>query len=192
MAPSETSIANAALVMLGERRINSLNDPVRTARIVSDRFDPVRDELLRSRPWAFATKRAELPEDAATPLFGFARQYTLPVDCLRVLEVDAPIDWRWRVEGRKLLTSCPAPLAIAYTARVDDPREMDSLFRQAFAAHLAFDICEAITGSSEKLGQVSLRMQSLLAVSGTVSGQESAPRQVESGVWEQSRGREEE
>ena len=188
---AETSIANAALICLGDRRIVSLNESSRAARILSERFADVRDETLRAVPWNFATKRVQLPADATPPVHGFARAFTLPSDCIRLLNVECDTTrFNWTVEGRKILTSLPAPLQIEYTARITDPYEMDALFKQAFAATLAVESAEAITGSSEKLRNCFDRMTTLIEQAATVNGQEDDPPKAKPGSFELARGRE--
>ncbi len=182
-APSETSIANGALVLLGERRINSLDDPnSKTAKILKDRFDEVRDDLLRVHPWNFATKRAGLPVDTTAPVWGFDHAYTLPVDCLRLLEVSNPGLMPYRIEGRKIVTDMDAPLNIEYTSRVTDATVMDVMFRQAFSASLAADVAEAITGTSSKVEQLNSIMREKIRLARVPDGQEPSPRQIESSV----------
>jgi hypothetical protein len=186
--PSETSIANGALVCLGLRRINSLNEPTRNARALRDRFDDVRDEVLRMVPWNFATRRTQIAADATAPLYGFHSQYTLPADCLRVIDVDNPFGYAWRVEGRKLLFAGPSPISIEYTAKITDVMQMDVLFRQAFSASLAVDVAELLTGSSLKLRDCFRQMAMLMERAATVNGQERSPRTVVAKDWERSRG----
>ena len=189
--PGETSIANAALVCLGEKRIDSLDEDTRTARILKDRFDEVRDSCLRSHPWNFAKQRVSLAADATPPVWGFARQFTLPHDCIRVLEVDDDdLGYPWEIHGRKIATSISDPLEVVYLRQVEDVREMDSLFRQYWALHLALDVCEAITGSSSKLRQVAAKIEAIEPQVRAANGQENQPPEIPRGLWERARGRE--
>lgn len=180
---SETSIANAALTLLGEKRIDSIDSNTKTAKTIKERFDEVRDETLRAHPWNFATKRASLPANATPPAWGFDNAYDLPEDCLRVLEVNNPANWPYRVEGRQIVTSIDAPLNIEYTAQIEDPYEMDVMFRQAFAAALAADICEAITGDSGKVSDMLAIMTAKIRAARVPDGQEPHPREIEASEW---------
>lgn len=187
-APSETSIANGALTLLGERRINSLDDKVKAAGILKDRFAEVRDEVLRSHSWNFATKRASLAADSEAPVWGYDHQYTLPNDCLRILQVGNQNSYeyqrgsseQYRVEGRKIVTNIDAPLLLEYTRSVTDPMEMDVMFRQVFSAALAKDIAEALTGSAEKVDDMERLFQMKLRSAKATDGQEPSPRRIES------------
>lgn len=194
--PSETSIANAALVLLGERRINSLDEKTKTAKILSEKFADTRDELLRNHSWNFATRRASLAADSEAPVWGYANQFTLPDQCLRVLEVGnntATTGYRrgerqsYTIEGRKVVTDIGAPLLIEYAIRVTDPIEMDVMFRQVLAAALARDCAEAITGSSEKYQEMSKLYVDKLRVAKGTDGQEPSPRRIEASEFLHSR-----
>jgi hypothetical protein len=190
-APSETSIANAALVILGERRINDLNENAKSANVIQTRFDDVRDALLRAMTWRFATRRAQIAASGTSPAWGFTYTYPLPFDCLRVLEVDDRWGFGWRVESNAIVTNVESPLAITYVARVEDPIEMDSEFRQLFAAALAVELAETITGDSRKLETAARRFGALLESARATNGQEESPRDPALTAWQLWRGEKE-
>jgi hypothetical protein len=48
------------------------------------------------------------------------------------------------------LTNDDAPLHVRYIAKIDDPNTMDSLFREALATDMAYELCEEITQSNQK------------------------------------------
>src|SRR5688572_8267905 len=109
MANSDTEICNIALGHLGEAPITSLNEDSKAAWACNLHYALTRDELLRGHRWNFAKDRVQLSELAEGPAFGWARQFQLPADCLRVLEFnDQEIgDWiseEYEIEGRRLLT----------------------------------------------------------------------------------------
>lgn len=185
--PSETSIANAALTLLGERRISSINENSKTAKTILERYDEVRDDTLRAHPWNFATVRVGLAKDAAAPAFEFDNSYTLPADSLRLLELENQRDFRYTVEGRQILTNHDPPLNIIYTKTVSDATQMDVMFRNAFAAALAADICEAVTGSTEKVQQTLAIAQERIRLARVPDGQEPSPREIEASEWIDSR-----
>lgn len=60
MASYDYEIVNLALVRLGSVRITSLSDGSRNANEANAIYSMVRDEVLRSHPWKFATRRASL------------------------------------------------------------------------------------------------------------------------------------
>jgi len=180
---SETSIANAALTHLGERRINSMEDSSKTAKLLKERYAEIRDETLRAHTWNFATKRTGIAKDAAAPAWGYDSSFTLPVDCLRLINLDNPQNYPYTVEGRKILIDLGGPINIEYTAQVTDPNEMDALFRGVLAAALAMDVAEAITGTNTKVEQLTSIYRDKLRMARTPDGQEPKPPFVQASEW---------
>lgn len=187
-APSKTSIANAALRLLGERRINSIDDQnSKGARVVNDAYDDVRRDMLRTQQPRFATTRVELSANATAPAFGFANAFDLPSDYLRMLDSRNASDSRWVVEGNQILTDLGAPLGIIYIRDIEDVQKFDASFRQAFAAALALEVADSLTGTlteSEKAAQTA-RFRAMVA--GGADGQEATADRVEGSQWLLSR-----
>ena len=94
---SKVDICNSALRKLGVERINSLTEDNSRAKVCNDRYDILRDEMLRSHPWKFAIKRTTAAAILAVPLFDWEKQYQLPSDCLRVLRVNDDYT-KWSLE----------------------------------------------------------------------------------------------
>jgi hypothetical protein len=163
---SEVSICNSALDKLGAARITDLTDNSRNARACSSAYERSRDALLRKHRWNFSIARAQLAADATDPEFGYDFQYTLPVDCLRVLEPYhgfRRIGENRIIEGRKIITDETAPLDLRYVSKVTDPNVMDSLFLEVLAVEIAIDICEELTQSNTKKSELRDLKKELLA-----------------------------
>ena len=142
---SVVSICNSALNQLGAASITALTDNSKNARLCNERYGTVRDAVFRSHPWNCLIKRQQLAQDTATPAYGFSFQFTLPSDCLRLLNLDA-YNSDHKVEGRKVLCNESA-LKIIYCSQITDPNEMDILLRETISAALAADIAYAITAN---------------------------------------------
>lgn len=150
---SEVGIANRALQKLGAKRITSLTEDSRNARAINAAYTELRDAELRAHTWNFAVKRVQMAADATAPIFGRTNSFTLPSDFLRKLNLDPEFvvnSEDAQIEGRKLLTNDSAPLDMRYIYRVEDPNEMDVLFREALASRIAFELAEEITQSNTK------------------------------------------
>ena len=159
---SEVSIVNRALQLLGADTISALTDDTNRARTMSLAYQPVRDAELERRKWRFAIKRTTLPALTDAPAFGFAYQYQLPTDYLRLIPGGDLIsgadlsDYRtgssalYVVEGNAILTDLPAPLSIRYIARIEDVALFSPSFCESLSARLADDCCERITQSDSK------------------------------------------
>ena len=152
-SPSPVNICNRALQELGAKRITSLTENSRNAIACNEAYDVIRQATLREHRWNFAKARIQLAADSAAPVFGRARAFTLPTDCLRVLEPypeDDLNDRDWEVEDGAIYTDWDAPLNIRYITDVTNVQKMDPCYREYLSARLALALCELITQSNQK------------------------------------------
>lgn len=167
---SRVELANRALDKIGEQPIISLEDNQKAARVISRMFDMVRDDELRARKWSFSIKRTQLAPDVDVPVYGYGSQFTLPIDCLRILSIfnfdigpnmsdyNSGMSQTYVIEGRKILYGRPIPggppanisMPLRYISRIEDTTQWDASFNEAFACRLAMESCEAITQSDSK------------------------------------------
>ncbi len=181
MAISDVSICNKALYLLGEDEIALLTDTTKQSRTCNVFFEPVRDALLRQFPWNFAVKRIALSRLTTAPSFGFANQYQLPSDCLRVLEVqDSSITWK--VEGRVLLTDYDS-ISIRYIQRITDPTQYDSQFVDLFSARLASEIAIPLTDSHTRQQEMMALYEMRLRAARSSDAQEGTPDLLDANLW---------
>ncbi|MBI2508670.1 MAG: hypothetical protein HYV99_01315 [Betaproteobacteria bacterium] len=154
MASSDVEIANAALTLLGESAIMSLDDESDTARAVKRVYTLTLEAALRDHNWNFAILRTGLARHAAAPEFDFDHMYVLPTDpyCLRVIETSLDKDEAYRIETYKsgqeqsrVLVTDSCSVKIVYVARLTDPVLWDSLFADAFVFELAYRLTYALT-----------------------------------------------
>jgi len=183
---SEVSICNSALRKLGASQITSLEDNHKNARACNEAYTRLRDAALRNHPWLFAKARAQLAADSEAPEFGYAFKYQLPVDCLRLLP-DYPgfiPNTPTRViESRYILTDEGGPLNIRYVRTVNDPNEMDALFREVLAFDIALDICEEITQSNTKEEKLAARRRVAISEARRTNAIEREPEQPPEDTW---------
>lgn len=159
---SQVEIANLALTKLGASRITSLTDNNKSARAINAVYDLTRRAELRKFYWQFAMKRTSLPVLSQDPAWGFASQYQLPADFLRLVQCGdvyvppSQTDYNtmdnsaFAIEGGALLTDLGAPLKIRYVFDNTDPGTYDPLFAKLLACALASEACEEITNSTQK------------------------------------------
>ena len=142
---SVVQICNSALNQLGASSITALTENSKNARICNERYETIRDAVYRSHPWNCLVKRVQLAQDSDTPAWGFSYQYTLPSDCLRVLQIkDYNSDYK--IEGRKLLIE-QSEVYLIYLAIETDVNQLDILLRETISAALSQDIAYAITSN---------------------------------------------
>jgi hypothetical protein len=146
--PTDTDIANSALVQLRGNPIASLEADRDDARAVKATFVIERDALLRELDWGFASERpGPLAEASPAPTWGFAHAYTLPARCLVVREVEGEPHVTWRQEGGQLLTDEAAPLRVRWTQRIEAAERFSASFTAALVARLRWKLAFFVTGS---------------------------------------------
>lgn len=154
MAANPTTICNLALAHLGEDHLMSLDDDSREAQFCKRFYDQTRDEVIQSHPWNFAIRRAVLSRLAEAPAFGWAWQYQLPADCLRILQLNghdvSKREGRYEVEGGRLLTN-DDECAVRYLRRVEDAALFPPLFVEALALKIATRLAKPLTGSTSEV-----------------------------------------
>ena len=154
---SQTTIANLALAYLGQAPIASLQQDNEAARWLSLFYEPVRDEVLRTHDWAFATVEKPLTAiSCALPEGQFG--YVYPADALFIRcvynplspQIPVPFEERFDVgqHARVLITATPQA-CVRYTRRMTDETQYDPAFVKCFALALACDAALALTGDVE-------------------------------------------
>ena len=182
---SSIEICNDALTMLSQEPVMALDDTTKASRLCKQRYEPIRDALLRSYPWSFAIKREILARDLESPAFGFSYAYSLPVDCLRVISINDRTQ-AWQVEGRKILTDADRAL-LRYVRKVEEPNEMDAMFRECLTLKLAADMCISLTSNIDLRSMYEQLVERRINVAYNASAIESTPPDVIEGDWIPSR-----
>lgn len=170
------SICSNALLMLGAQTINDFNEPLDRAKLASNLYPTIRDDLLRTHPWNCTIKRVLLAPDATPPAFGYANQFELPADFLRVLEVgQAGIQIDYLVEGRSILADATSvQLRYVYLNEVENTWDANlvALLTLGMAAAMAYPITQsaALQASFEQ------KLAMAKKVARAVDGQEDPPQ----------------
>ena len=150
---SKIKICNLALGYLGQGTIASLNQEDERAKRINLFYDAVRDEVLRTHNWGFATVRAPLALVRKEETGGLYL-YQYPVDCLFIRRVFSPVKksrepffelFDASSKTRVLATREPNAWAV-YTRCVADETQWDASFTKAFTLALACDLAVALTG----------------------------------------------
>lgn len=164
-AVTDVSICSNALVMVGAKPINSF-DPSgenegQRAPTAANLYGDIRDAMLRSHYWNFATARKILAPVVLAPseqanLFDYTAAFALPSDWQRTLQVgqrQSPISYVQ--EGRRLLANVTV-LPLVYIFQNKEPASYDPAFvyalELAMAAALAYPITrdKALADSKKK------------------------------------------
>lgn len=191
---NETTICNRALDEIGANRIKTNVDNDSSLEAIKCRlhYEPTRDALLRSHWWRFASGRATLTEDTATPDFEWGVQFVLPTDFLAMKSIyenrfsDENIS-SYALEGNLLLTD-ETTMEIRYIKKVTDVSEFDALFIEVFVLQLALKLT-SLAGATPKIREsVKDSLNSLMPAVLAMDGQETnTAGRVESSTWNDAR-----
>jgi len=169
---NSTDVCNMALGMIGQNFIVAIDDGTHTANQCKLFFEPVRDACLRDHKWNFALKRQALAQTVA-PASGWSYAYTLPPDCLRVVELNGDPEAEWEIEARALVTDAVAA-TILFIAEAGDVNLWDALFLDAvtllLASKLALAVAHDAGYSKDLLGLYNMRITDAKAVDGQEAG----------------------
>lgn len=196
--PSKVDIANRALSRIGARTIVSFSDNTNEARAVKSAYEEVRLEVLHSHPWNSVMTRVEIAKLTDVPAFGYANQYQVPSDALRIVEVlDAvgtdPTELPWAVESKLddeslvILTDESSPLKVRYMKDVDDPNRYSALLRSAIAARLAVELCPKLKQSTATLERMLVWHREIMQMAKHADGREGAVTERVRDSWIDSR-----
>lgn len=197
---SDASICNLALSRIGvTNTIDSIDDDTAEARACKALYDHVRETLLASHPWGFATRRADLAllsDDSAdsSTVGGWGYTYSLPANCVQVLRVwggdriplsmhKVPYALEYdATSGKVLRTDMSAtdtnPVQIEYIFEVDNPTLFPPWFRDAFAWALAAELAMALSvddGRAVRARQMAEQMLSRAMAASANEGSEVTP-----------------
>ena len=89
MALSDIALASRALIRIGAAPVTSFSDGTAESEIAGALYAPIRDALLSSYSWSFATGQVALTQLETPPVADFAYAYQLPTDFLRALSAGA-------------------------------------------------------------------------------------------------------
>lgn len=84
---TKIGLISKALVLIGEKPLQSLSDDRYGATVGSSLFELLYEGELQSNPWRFSMKKAALSRLVVTPLNQYAYAYQLPSDCLLLRHV---------------------------------------------------------------------------------------------------------
>ncbi len=158
MALSDVAICARALLKIGAQPIQSFYDDSAEAEMALAFYQPVRDALLSSYPWRFATMQITLPQLVAATLADFSYAYQLPNNFLRALSAGSGANSDglvYRIAKDTLQTNS-ATVILNYIFR---PLEGDlpPFFEYVLMSQLAAEFCLPLTESASR-AEVLLRL----------------------------------
>jgi len=151
MALSAIALCSRALLRLGAATIASFDEGTAEAEIAANLYPPLRDAVLSSHPWSFATGQATLPRLAQVPLADHSAAFQLPADFLRVLSAGPAGSGRgltYRLAENRLLCDSDQ-VVLTYVFRPDESA-FPPFFDQMLIARLTAEFCIPVTESTTR------------------------------------------
>lgn len=154
----------ATVALLKRKPVVSIDDTTEEAKACASVYAMLRDELLESFAWTFATGRVQLQALADAPDYQYDYQYELPSDCLMPLEARVSYGsdgLKWVVEGNRILTNSDE-VYLKYVRRITEPGNFSPLFANALSYRIASALALPLTGE-DKLTQAYWQQSEVLA-----------------------------
>jgi hypothetical protein len=189
---SAVDIANSALNLLGASTISAFTDDSKNARLINQRYEPVRNRVFRSHAWNCLHKRVQLAQNSTAPVVEYSHAYALPSDCLRVLKIHngttdsiaSSIDYK--LEGRNIVTD-EGTVFIIYIALDTDPNNYDTYLQESIAHQLAADLAYAVTNNATLADKYMTRADERLREARFIDATENSLGTIESSEFVDAR-----
>jgi len=176
---SEVSICNQALGWLGAKRISGFSENSVPAKLCRDNYPVLRDALLESRMWTFASFK-DVSESATTD--GWGEWFIHPIldEYLSVFRVYRRVsegnmvrDDAWYREGDNIVSERPT-IYFSGIKRMTDSGKFSPMFVQALAARIAADLAIPLTENRQLQADMWNLYQAKLMEATTRDGQQAA------------------
>ena len=189
---SAVDIANSALNLLGASTISAFTDDSKNARLINQRYEPVRNRVFRSHAWNCLHKRVQLAQNSTAPVIEYTYAYALPSDCLRVLKVHngttdsiaSVIDYK--LEGRNIVTD-EGTIYLIYIALDTDPNNYDTYLQESISHQLAADLAYAVTNNATLAEKYMTRADERLREARFIDATENSLGTIESSEFTDAR-----
>lgn len=144
---SKIDLISRALILCGEKPLNSLSDDRYGATVGANLFEQIYESELQSNPWRFAFRKRALSRLVAEPLNQYKYQYQLPSDML-LLQGVYPVDLTYEIYGGNIMYSNRSSVEIDFLYKPDItalPAYFTLLLVHAVACNIIHPITESDT-----------------------------------------------
>jgi hypothetical protein len=151
MALSALVLCSRALLKIGAQPVASFDEGTAEAEVAANLYPAIRDAMLSSHPWSFATGQMELPRLLEVPHADYSHAYQMPEDFLRVLSAGSGGSGRglrYRLHEQRLHTDA-AQVTLTYVFRPEES-EFPPFFASALVTRLAAEFCIPLTESTSR------------------------------------------
>ena len=189
MALTAIELCNRALITLGAQPMSGFEDATVEAEVARHLYPSLRDALLSSHPWRFATMQASLPRLPQAPAADYSFAFQLPPDFLRALSAGVPERGRglnYRISGRRIEADNDA-LTLTYVARPEESG-FPPFFDLALIARLAAEFCLPLTESTTRAQLLHQLADTEFRRAKTIDSQQDEPGRIEDFTLVEVRG----
>jgi len=204
-APQDpVDICNLALLGLNQDFVTNIETPTTdTEKLCKKVFPQARRSVLRSHPWNFGIKRAQLAVNATKPLFGFQSAYDLPSDFVRYLtrhtDLGVPVSdgfiegKEYEIENGQFLTNTTSTsstvLNIRYIFDQENILKWDPLAIEVLVLEIKLALHIQYKSAPRVIALTERQINEKLAVAKAIDGQERPPRRIQRSKFIQARRR---
>jgi len=180
MALDNIGLCARALVRVGAHPITSFSDGTTESEISGLLYAPIRDALLSSYPWSFATGQINLTQLSVMPVADYQYAYQLPNDFLRAISAGNGGRGRglnYRFTGNQLHCDA-AEVLLTYIYRPDEtafPPYFDSLLMTRLAA----EFCLPLTENVSRAEALSRQAENEFTRARQIDSQQDSPSRIE-------------
>lgn len=192
---SQVDIYNRVLTKIGSQPVTSVDDTSEACRVLNRCYNSILAAELRCNNWNFAIERVVLAADATAPAYGYDTRYSLPADCLRVIEIDGLSGTNetigsigrkeadYTIEQGYILCNETGSLNVRYVKKQTDTSKFDSLFIEGLVCRLAFEVCEAIINNASKKKYYEQEYKGFISDARRVDAIETPPEALYEDDW---------
>ena len=180
MALDDIGLCARALARIGVHPITSFADGTTESEIAGLLYAPLRDAVLSSYPWNFATRQVSLTRLATPPNADYQYAYQLPNDFLRAISAGAGGRGRgvhYRISRNELHTDADAVL-LTYIFRPDETG-FPPYFDSVLMTRLAAEFCLPLTENTSRAELLSKLAEIELAKAKQIDSQQDSPSRLE-------------
>lgn len=164
-------ICSNARQLCGETSIAAFEED--STGLTGNLWDMARTSTLRLGTWSRSRRRALLSPTATPPAWGWAYEFILPPDCLRVVSVGETGETiEYEHEDGKLLSD-EASIKLRYVYDNTNPGTWDPVLVEAVTFHMAALVAYSITGSKSLQDAMQANFAAVLEAARGINAEEA-------------------
>jgi len=179
MALNDIDLCARALIRLGAAPITTFNDNSAESEIAGALYPTIRDAILSSYPWTFATGQIELTRLNESPLSDYAYAHALPNDFLRAISAGSHAQSQgmdYRINRNQLHCNYDR-VVLTYIFRPEE-EETPPFFDMVLISRLAAEFCIPITESTSRATAMYKIADQELARARSVDAMQDTPSRI--------------